>query len=133
VKDEKRILLVDDFEMVRKMIRTSLALLGHTNVEEAENGLVALAKIKAAIAEGKGFDLVFCDWNMPEATGFEVLVAIRGVEATKKLPFVMVTAESEQASILKAIHAGATDYLIKPIAPDVLAAKVHKVFGKKAA
>lgn len=125
-----RILLVDDFEMVRVMLRNALSDLGFTNIEEAEDGRVALTKITEAHASGSPFDLVFCDWNMPEVSGMEVLETCRSHEDFKSLPIVMVTAEAEQESIVKALRAGANDYIVKPIAPDILERKVNKIVSK---
>jgi two-component system chemotaxis response regulator CheY len=130
VSNDIRILLVDDFDMVRIMLKNSLADLGYNQVEEAENGRVALAMLKDAHAAGKPYSIVFCDWNMPEVTGIEVLESCRSMGQFKELPFVMVTAEAEQAFVVRAIRAGATDYLVKPIAPDVLEKKINKLVSK---
>src|SRR4051812_24637022 len=97
-----RILLVDDFEMVRVLLRNALNDLGYENIEEAEDGRVALTKIREGHAAGNPFNLVFCDWNMPEVSGFEVLESCRSDAKFKNLPIVMVTAEAEQESIVKA-------------------------------
>lgn len=125
-----KILLVDDFEIVRLMLRNALADLGYTEVEEAEDGRVAMTKLIEAHTAGKPFNLVFCDWNMPEMTGIEVLEACRTTPELSAIPIVMVTAEAEQESVVRAIRAGATDYVVKPIAPDVLERKVNKILAK---
>ena len=127
-----RILLVDDFEIVRLMLKNALSDLGYTDVEEAEDGRVAMTKLTEAQAAGKPYAMVFCDWNMPEMTGIEVLEACRGTPEFAQLPIVMVTAEAEQESVVRAIRAGATDYVVKPIAPDVLERKVTKILSKLA-
>ncbi len=128
--NKMKILLVDDFEMVRMMLRMALSDLGFTNIEEAENGRVALARIKEADSQGTPFGIIFCDWSMPEVTGIEVLEALRGQQAFKSLPFVMVTAEAEQDCVVRAIRAGANEYLIKPISPEILTKKITKIFSK---
>jgi two-component system, chemotaxis family, chemotaxis protein CheY len=125
-----RILLVDDFEIVRLMLRNALTELGFTSIEEAEDGKSAMAKLIEAHTSGKPFGFMFCDWNMPEMTGIEVLEACRSTPEFSSLPIVMVTAEAEQESVVRAIRAGATDYVVKPIAPDVLERKVNKILSK---
>lgn len=127
-----KILLVDDFEIVRLMLKNALGDLGFTDIEEAEDGRVAMTKLVEAHMAGKPFALVFCDWNMPEMTGIEVLEACRTTPEFAALPIVMVTAEAEQESVVRAIRAGATDYVVKPIAPDVLERKVNKILSKLA-
>jgi two-component system chemotaxis response regulator CheY len=131
-RKQTRILLVDDFEIVRLMLRNALTELGFTEIEEAEDGRTAMALLKEAYSAGKPFGFVFCDWNMPEMTGIEVLEACRTTPEFATLPIVMVTAEAEQESVVRAIRAGATDYVVKPIAPDVLERKVNKILTKMA-
>lgn len=128
-KDQK-ILLVDDFEMVRVMIRNALTDLGYKNIDDAQDGRVALAKLKEANLGGSPYTLVFCDWNMPEISGIEVLEACRNHPDFRTLPIVMVTAEAEQESVVRALRAGANDYIVKPIAPDVLERKVNRILAK---
>lgn len=127
-----KILLVDDFEIVRLMLRNALTELGFTNIEEAEDGKTAMAKLIEAHSSGNPYGFVFCDWNMPEMTGIEVLEACRSTPEFATLPIVMVTAEAEQESVVRAIRAGASDYVVKPIAPDVLERKVNKILSKMA-
>lgn len=127
-----KILLIDDFEIVRLMLRNALGDLGFTDIEEAEEGKAAMTKLVEAHSAGKPFALVFCDWNMPEMSGIEVLEACRSTPEFASLPIVMVTAEAEQESVVRAIRAGATDYVVKPIAPDVLERKVNKILAKLA-
>ncbi len=135
-KTDIKILLVDDFEMIRQVLRQILTELGFTNIVEAENGFEAMEKLIAAHISKESFDLVFCDWNMPELTGIEVLKALRETPEFVKLPFIMVTAECDQHAVIRALKTGATDYIVKPIAPDILARKVEKILStlcKKAA
>lgn len=127
-----KILLVDDFEIVRLMLKNALSDLGFPNVEEAEDGRVALKLIREAHSAGAPFNLVFCDWNMPDVSGLDVLETCRSLPDFKNLPIVMVTAEAEQQHVVRALRAGATDYVVKPIAPDVLEKKVNKVLSKLA-
>lgn len=122
-----RILLVDDFELVRNMLKSALIAYGYTDVEDADNGSIALDMISQADAAGQPYGIVFCDWNMPEVTGLEVLEVLRRTPKFGKLPFIMVTAESEQHMVAKAMRAGATDYIIKPIDASTLSAKLEKI------
>lgn len=122
-----RILLVDDFELVRNMLKSALIAYGYTDVEDADNGSIALDMIAQADNSGQPYGIVFCDWNMPEVTGLEVLEVLRRTPKFEKLPFVMVTAESEQHMVAKAMRAGATDYIIKPIDAGALSAKLERI------
>ena len=125
-----KILVVDDFEMVRVMLINALGDLGFDNIDQAEDGQMAMTLLSQAYESGEPYSIVFCDWSMPEMTGIEVLETCRASDEFKTLPFVMVTAESEQESVVRAIKAGATDYLIKPISPELLEKKVHKIISK---
>lgn len=122
-----KILLVDDFEMVRTMLKNVLTNLGFQNFTEAENGQEALDLITKAKEEGAPFELVFCDWNMPIMTGIELLETIKKKPELKGLLFVMVTAEVEQQSVIRALKAGANDYIFKPVAPDALSKKIDRL------
>ena len=133
MNDTLRILIIDDFQLVRVMLRYALGDLGYQNVEEAEDGRVAIVKLRAAHADRKPYQLVFCDLNMPEVTGLEVLQTCRADEAFENLPFLMVTAESEQESVYNALRAGATDYIVKPISADMLKEKIKGAILKRKA
>lgn len=130
MKKAGKILLVDDFEIVRRVIRDSLEKIGLTTIEEADDGLKAMAMLNSALQSGTPYSIVFCDWNMPGMTGLEVLIECRKSESFKTLPFVMVTAESEQDAMIAAIQAGATDYIIKPVTADVLQRKALRILAK---
>ena len=129
-KVELKILLGDDFEMVRMMLRGGLNSMGHEKIDEAVDGREALAMIKAAYSEGLPYDLVFCDWMMPEVNGIEVVEACRALSEFKSLPIIMVTAEAEQRAVIRAIKAGANDYIIKPFTAEILAEKIARVIAK---
>src|SRR4029077_19202625 len=98
----KKFLIVDDFSTMRRIVRNLLKELGFTNVDEAENGAIALQKLKA-----DRFDIVVSDWNMPHMTGIDLLNAIRADEALKHLPVLMVTSEATKDNIIEAAKAGA--------------------------
>jgi two-component system chemotaxis response regulator CheY len=128
--EKSRILVVDDFEMVRVMLKRCLTTLGYADVQEAVDGRQALEIIKAADKAKTPFGLVFADWNMPHMSGLELLQACRAEAALKTLPFVMVTAESERQFVVQALNAGATDYIIKPFSEDTLQKKIEKISAR---
>jgi len=121
---ETRFLVVDDMSTMRKIIRTILNQLGYTNVDEAENGKEALAKLRIG-----NYQFVLLDWNMPEMDGFETLKNIRADEKLKNIPVIMVTAEAKKENVLMAIQAGANNYIVKPFTPEVLREKIEKVWS----
>lgn len=128
-----RILLVDDFEMIRSLLKQALKQLGYNDLTEAVDGVDALEKINKAKNEGKPFDLVFLDWNMPKMSGIEVVQKCKADEALKALPFIMITAEREQKSVVTALKAGVSDYVIKPFSPRQLASKIERILTTTAA
>ena len=118
-----KILVVDDFSTMRRIIKNILKQIGFTNIDEAENGQAALAKI------GDGsYDFVISDWNMPEITGIELLKQVRANEATKDLPFLMVTAEAKKENVVEAVKAGVNNYIVKPFTAEILQEKISKIF-----
>jgi len=120
-----KILVVDDFSTMRRIIRNLLKELGFTNVDEAEDGVVALQKLKAG-----SFEFVVSDWNMPNMTGIELLRAIRADATLKHLPVIMVTAEAKKENIIEAAQAGANGYVVKPFTSATLEEKLNKIFEK---
>ena len=120
-----KVLIVDDFATMRKVVRNMLRQLGFDNVSEAENGQEAFRMVKAG-----DFGLIVSDWNMPVMTGLEFLKAIREDEKTKGVPFLMVTAESLKENIIQAIQAGASNYIVKPFTPQIFEEKLNTIFNK---
>jgi two-component system, chemotaxis family, chemotaxis protein CheY len=118
-----RFLVVDDFSTMRRIVRNLLKELGFTNVDEAEDGVVALQKLKSGT-----FDFIVSDWNMPNMTGIELLRAVRGDAALKHLPVLMVTAEAKKENIVEAAQAGANGYIVKPFTAATLDEKLNKIF-----
>jgi two-component system chemotaxis response regulator CheY len=118
-----RFLIVDDFATMRRIVRNLLKDLGFTNVDEAEDGVVALNKLKA-----EKFDFVVSDWNMPNMTGIELLKSIRANDALKSLPVLMVTAEAKKENIIEAAKSGASGYIVKPFTAATLDEKLNKIF-----
>lgn len=121
-----KFLVVDDFSTMRRIVRNLLKELGFTNVDEAEDGAVALQKLKTI----GNFQFVVSDWNMPNMTGIELLKAIRADEALKHLPVLMITAEAKKENIVEAAQSGASGYIVKPFTAAVLEEKMNKIFEK---
>ena len=120
-----KIMIVDDFATMRKVIRNLLKKSGYESIVEAEDGVVALKELKS-----RKIDFVISDWNMPNMTGIELLVAIRADADLSKTPFLMVTAESLQDNVLQAVKAGVDDYIVKPFTAEVLGEKIEKIVEK---
>ena len=120
-----RFLVVDDFNTMRRIVRNLLKELGFNNVEEAEDGVDALGKLKAG-----GFDFVISDWNMPNMDGLQLLQTIRADAAMASLPVLMVTAEAKKENIIAAAQAGASGYVVKPFTAGTLKEKLEKVFER---
>lgn len=120
-----KILVVDDFGTMRKIIKNLLKELGYTNVDEAEDGAMALEKLK----EG-GFNFVITDWNMPNMPGIELLKTIRVTEGIKDMPILMVTAEAEKEKVVAAVQAKVNNYVVKPFTSAVLKEKIDSIFAK---
>lgn len=118
-----RFLVVDDFSTMRRIVRNLLKELGFTNVDEAEDGVAALAKLRS-----EKFDFVVSDWNMPNMTGIDLLRSIRGDESLKHLPVLMITAEARKENIVEAARAGASGYVVKPFTAATLDEKLNKIF-----
>jgi two-component system chemotaxis response regulator CheY len=124
--DQKtRFLVVDDFSTMRRIVRNLLKELGYTHIDEAEDGAMALAKLKS-----EPFDFVVSDWNMPNMDGLEMLKNIRADPALCKLPVLMVTAEAKKENIIAAAQAGASGYIVKPFTAATLEEKMAKIFEK---
>ncbi len=119
-----RVLVVDDFATMRRIVKNLLKRLGIEDIEEAEDGLQALQKLKS-----EKFDLIVSDWNMPNMTGIELLQTVRNDPAMKTIPFLMVTAEAEKDNVFLAIKMGVSNYIVKPFTADVLEEKLKKIFG----
>ena len=120
-----KILVVDDFSTMRRIIRNLLKELGYTNVEEAEDGAVALQRLKVG-----GIDFVVSDWNMPNMDGLTLLQSVRADPALRSLPFLMITAEAKKENIIAAAQAGASGYIVKPFTAATLSDKLVKIFEK---
>ncbi len=117
-----KILIVDDFSTMRRIEKNILRQLGFKNIDEAEDGQMALQKLKS-----DKYDLVITDWNMPKMSGLELLKAIRADEELKHIPVLMVTAEAKKENIIDAIKAGVSNYIVKPFNAQTMKEKLEKI------
>lgn len=122
---QMKILVVDDFPTMRRIVKNQLQDLGFSKFAEAEDGSSALTVLRDG-----GIDFVVTDWNMPGMTGIELLQAIRGDAKLAKMPVLMVTAESSREQIIEAAKAGVSGYIIKPFTADTLKEKLDRIFGQ---
>lgn len=125
-----KFLVIDDFATMRKIIRKILSELGYTQVEEADDGATAWPLIQQAHGQGQPFQFVISDWNMPKMLGIDLLKTCKADARFANLPFMLVTAESEQKQILEAAKAGVSDYVVKPFNAAILKQKLERVFEK---
>ncbi|GAB6183164.1 chemotaxis response regulator CheY [Thermodesulfovibrio hydrogeniphilus] len=122
-----KVLVVDDFPTMRRIVKNLLKQLGFENIDEAENGEDALRKLKSS----GDYKLVVSDWNMPVMEGIELLKHIRNDPQLKDIAFLMVTAEAEKEKVIEAIKAGVDNYIVKPFTGEVLKEKLEKIVQKK--
>lgn len=122
-----KILVVDDFSTMRRIIKNLLRDLGFNNTSEADDGLTALPMLKSG-----GFDLLVTDWNMPGMQGIDLLKAVRADEdeTLKNIPVLMVTAEQKKEQIVEAAQAGVNGYIVKPFTALILKEKLEKIFAR---
>ncbi|MDD5475957.1 MAG: chemotaxis response regulator CheY [Syntrophales bacterium] len=120
-----KVLIVDDFSTMRKVVRNLLKQLGYENIVEAEDGLMALEELQS-----QKIDFIISDWNMPNMTGLELLKQVRADESLSKTPFLMVTAETLKENVIEAVKAGVDSYIVKPFTADVLSEKISQIEKK---
>jgi two-component system chemotaxis response regulator CheY len=123
--DELRILVVDDFSTMRRIVRNLLKEIGYPNVEEAEDGAIAIQKLKSG-----NFNFVVTDINMPNMNGFELLRQVRADPELKEIPVLLVTAEAKKEDIINAAQCGASGYIVKPFTKATLEEKFTKIIEK---
>jgi len=124
IDKEMKILLVDDFATMRKVIKNLLKQGGYNSIVEAEDGVAALKVLKS-----EKVDFIISDWNMPNMTGLELLKAVRADSDLSGLPFLMVTAEGLKENVVVAVKAGVSNYIVKPFTAEVLNEKIEKIIG----
>jgi two-component system chemotaxis response regulator CheY len=130
-KPDMKILVVDDFPTMRRIVKTLLRQNGYHNFIEAEDGQKGYQTLK----ENPDVEMIVSDWNMPNMTGLEFLKTVRADPKFKHLPFLMVTAEAEKENIIEAVKSGVSNYIVKPFTGETLNEKLKKIFqtlGQKA-
>jgi two-component system, chemotaxis family, chemotaxis protein CheY len=120
-----KVLVVDDFSTMRRIVKNILRQLGFENILEADDGMSALDVLRS-----QSVDFIISDWNMPRLSGMELLKAVRTSEEWKDLPFLMVTAEGQKENVIEAVKAKVSNYIVKPFTPETLAEKIKKIFEK---
>jgi two-component system chemotaxis response regulator CheY len=125
VDKNMKILIVDDFSTMRRIIKGLLHELGFNNLEEADDGNTALPLLKAG-----NFDFLITDWNMPGMTGLDLLKSVRADAKLAKLPVLLVTAEAKREQIVEAAQAGVNGYVVKPFTANTLKEKMDKIFER---
>jgi two-component system chemotaxis response regulator CheY len=125
-----KVLVVDDFKTMRKIVMGALKTCGLENFTEADDGATAWPLIEAALEDEEPFQLIISDWNMPIMKGIELLKKVRAHPTIKSTPFILVTAEAEQGNILEAVQAGVSNYIIKPFTPASFQEKLGAVYKK---
>lgn len=118
-----RVLVVDDFSTMRRIIKNILRQIGFNNVVEADDGTTAWE-----VLNKDKIDFIISDWNMPQMTGIELLRKVRASEEFGDLPFLMVTAEAQQENIIEAVQAKVSNYIVKPFTAEVMKQKIDKIF-----
>src|ERR1700692_2723459 len=123
-----KVLIADDHFLIRQFVRNALQDSKITNVQTAADGNEAIDLVQKAHEAGQPYHIVFLDWNMPTISGLEVLSYFRAKPEYANTAFVMLTAESEQQNIMKAIKSGATSYIVKPVSPADLSKKLVEIY-----
>lgn len=119
-----KILIVDDFSTMRRIIKNILKQLGYSNIIEADDGSSALTLLKK-----DKIDFIVSDWNMPKMSGLDLIKVIRSDEKLKSIPFLMVTAEAQKEQVMKALQEGVDNYIVKPFTAEILKEKIDKIFS----
>ena len=118
-----RVLVVDDFSTMRRIVKNILRQLGFNNVVEADDGTTAWD-----VLNRDKIDFIISDWNMPQMTGIDLLRKVRSSEEFADLPFLMVTAEAQQENIIEAVQAKVSNYIVKPFTAEVMKQRIDKIF-----
>jgi len=124
---DMKILVVDDFSTMRRVVKSLLIELGFTKIDEADDGVSAWP-----LVQKEQYDLIVSDWNMPEMTGIELLKLVRADANLNTTPFLLITAEAKRSQMLEAAQSGVDEYIVKPFTAATLYEKMHKVFERAA-
>jgi two-component system chemotaxis response regulator CheY len=125
IDENIKILIVDDFASMRRIIKNTLKQIGFKHVFEADDGTTALAMLK-----DQRVDLILADWYIPKMSGLELLKKIRQDKALKSIPVLLVTAEAQKENVIEAIQAGVNNYIVKPFTPDSMKQKLEQTLEK---
>lgn len=117
-----KVLIVDDFATMRRILKNILKQIGFKNILEADDGTTALE-----VLDKQDVDLIISDWNMPKMTGLELLKKVRGSVKYKRTPFLMVTAEAQKQNVIEAVQAGVSNYVVKPFTAEAISEKLEKI------
>ena len=117
-----KVLIVDDFATMRRILKNILKQLGFKNLVEADDGTTAWE-----VLETQSIDLIISDWNMPKMTGLELLKKVRASDNHKGTPFLMVTAEAQKQNVIEAVQAGVSNYVVKPFTAEAISDKLEKI------
>ena len=117
-----KVLIVDDFATMRRILKNILKQLGFKNLLEADDGTTAYD-----ILENQDVDLIISDWNMPKMTGLELLKKVRASDQYSKTAFLMVTAEAQKQNVIEAVQAGVSNYVVKPFTAEAISEKLEKI------
>ena len=117
-----KVLIVDDFATMRRILKNILKQLGFKNILEADDGTTALE-----VLGKQDVDLIISDWNMPKMTGLDLLKRVRADEKYAKHPFLMVTAEAQKQNVIEAVQAGVSNYVVKPFTAEAISEKLKKI------
>ena len=121
-----KILIVDDFSTMRRIVKNVLRQVGYVNIIEADDGTSAWD-----VLQREKIDFVISDWNMPQMSGLELLKHVRTSEELKEMPFLMVTAEGQKEHVIEAVKHRVNNYIVKPFTPETLTEKINKIFEGK--
>lgn len=124
VDTKMKVLVVDDFSTMRRIVKNILRQLGFENIIEADDGESAVRKL-----ESERVDFIVSDWNMPKMSGLELLKWVRSHDEFKDMPFLMVTAEAQKENVLEAVKAKVSNYIVKPFTAETLSEKIEKIFN----
>ncbi len=125
-----RVLIIDDFEIIRMTIKAALKKLEVESIVEARDGAEGLKILQEQFESGSSVDIIFCDWNMPKMTGIQLLAECKKDSNLAGIPFVMVTSEADKENVLEALQLGAADYLVKPFAHESIEKKIKKILKR---
>ena len=125
-----KILIVDDMSTMRKLVRKTLNDHGYTQIVEADDGDHAWSELEKGLTNQQPIQLIISDWNMPRMSGIELLRKMRMKEETRRIPLILLTAETEKEQVVEALKAGVSAYIMKPFTPSILIEKLGVVWSK---